>query len=150
MLQHESIPCGNATLRYQCDSPLTITAVVFPPARSLLKPWMCDKWIHIDHLSFKLSAHLEMAGISPSFMSYPPAVFCHCIPASTAQQIGLWQAKFLCHHFLAPLPVLPLLSLCNSALSQAQRRGAAPSWLTKPCSMASPYPAVSGGISRGD
>lgn len=54
-----------------------------------------------------LSAHLGMAGISPSFMSYPPAVFsCHCIPDSTAQQTGLWQAKFFCHHFLPPLPVL--------------------------------------------
>lgn len=42
-----------------------------------------------------------------SFMSYPPAVFsCHCIPASTAQQTRLWQAKFFCHHFLPPLPVL--------------------------------------------
>lgn len=48
-----------------------------------------------------------MAGISPSFMSYPPAVFSsHCIPASTAQQTELWQAKFFCHHFLPPLPVL--------------------------------------------
>lgn len=68
---------------------------------------MFDKWTHIHHLFLKLSAHLEMAGISPSFMSYPPAVFsCHCIPASTAQQIRLWQAKFFCHHFLPSLPVL--------------------------------------------
>lgn len=84
---------------------------------------MCDRWTHIQHLSLKLSAHLEMAGISPSFMSYPPAVFsCHYIPASTAQQKGLRQEKFFFHHFLAPLLVLSL-SLCNSALSQAQRRG---------------------------
>lgn len=155
-------------VRKQCSSmsqspvamPLWGTSVIlhspsllclFPPVRSLLKTWMCDKWTHTHHLSLKLSAHLEMAGISPSFMFYPPAVFsCQCIPASTAQQVGLWQAKFLCHHFLAPLPALSLLPLCNSALSQAQRRGVALSCLTKPCSTASSYPAISGGMSRGD
>lgn len=108
---------------------------------------MCDKWTLIPHLSLKLSAHLETAGISPSVMSYPRAVFsCHCIPASTAQQIGLWQAKFFCHHFLPPLPVLSLpVTVQLSSHKLREEVLLCPGWpnlgLTKPCSMTSPYPA---------
>ena len=92
------------------------------------------------------------------FLSCPPHQWSSPVTAYQPPQCSVQGSRKLnspaitfCHSF----QLLLCLSLCNSALSQAQRRGAALSWLTKPLvdqtlQHGLPLPCDKGGMSGGD